>query len=265
MTPAQAERARQVAEVAQAWDDLESQHRVTFPAAEPPGPVAPEPVPMFGVLLRTAEREELRGVGRFDRAARVEARTCARAKAEAEACRLLSDATAKHAADQAASDAAWRALLEGDPDTVTSRLSGTFVRRGIGAAVTAVTGGQVQISVEVPGVEAVPSHRSTVTPAGQPTLKKLTKTEAAEAVRQVVAARVLLVAKEALAESPATNEVIVAAHFARSGDVLETALHRDGLSEAPWRLDAWSVLSAVDPDVEVNIGGRTQELRPLAR
>ena len=61
MTPAQAERARQVAGVAQAWDELESQHRVTFPAAQPPGPVAPDPVPMFGVLLHTAERSEASG------------------------------------------------------------------------------------------------------------------------------------------------------------------------------------------------------------
>lgn len=265
MTPAQAERARQVAEVSHAWDTLESQHRVAFPAAQAPGPVAADPVPMFGVLLRDAEREELRGIGRFDRDARREARVRARGRAEEKAGWLLSEAAAKHAADQAASDAEWAALLDADPHAVTSRTADALARRGIRADVTSGTAGEVRVALEVPGVEAVPTHRPDVTPTGLPTLKKLTKTEASEAVRQVVTARVLLVAKEVLAESPATEAVTVAARFPGSADVLRATLRRDRLARAPWHLDAWNVLTEVDPAVAVNIGGRTQELRPLGR
>jgi hypothetical protein len=220
---------------------------------------------MFGVLLRDAERQELRGIGRFDRDARREAKIRARIRAEEEVSRLLSEAAAMHAADQAASDAGWTALLDGDPHAVTSRTASAFTRRGIRADVTAGTAGEVHVAVEVPGVEAVPTHRPDVTPTGLPTLKKLTKTEASDALRQVVAARVLLVANEVLAESPATEHVTIAARFSGSADVLRTALRRDRLARAPWHLDAWNVLTDVDPAVDVNIGGRTQELRPLGR
>lgn len=66
-----------------------------------------------------------------------------------------------------------------------------------------------------------------------------------------------------MTESPATEVVSVAGRFVSSADVLRATLRRDRLKQAPWQLDAWRVLTAVDPDVEVNIGGRTQELRPL--
>ena len=145
---------------------------------------------------------------------------------------------------------------------MTDRVDGIFTRRGIRGHVTA-TGGEVHVSVEVPGSDAVPSHRPSTTATGLPTLKKLSKTENSEAVRQLVAARALLVGREAMAESPATEVVHVAARFDGSADVLRATLRRDRLEQAPWQLDAWRALVAVDPDVEVNVGGRTQGLRPL--
>lgn len=263
MTLAQADRARQIAEVTQAWQSLSSQHRMEFQPVSQPEPPAPEPLPMFSVLLSTAEREELRGVSRFDREGRREARSRARSGAEAEAMQVLSVATQEHASRQEVVAAQWAALTSGEPRAVVTAVTRAFADRGVPVAVSVDDSGDLRLLVQVPGPEAVPTHQPAVTPAGAPTLKKLTKTETAHHVREVAAARVLLAAKEAVAHSPSSSTVLVAAHFARGPVVLRSRLSRAALETAPWSRTAWEVLQAVDPEIDVNIGGRTQELRPL--
>jgi hypothetical protein len=262
MTPAQAEKAKQVEEVAAAWDELSRLHLSTFPEVTAPSLVAAEPVPMFGVLLREAERRALEGLGRFDRAARVEARERARSEAEAEALLLLDAGLRDHAARQEASDRAWSQLVAGEPSAVAAAVGQALSSRGLGVVVDSDRVGQVAVELEVPRIETIPTHRPDVTPKGMPTLKKLTKTELAHHDRQLVAARVLLAAKEALAQSRAIGVVAVVAR--RDGkDMIRTRLSRHALEGADWSRDAWDVLSEADPAVEADVGGRTQELRPL--
>ena len=265
LTPAQAERARQVAEVEQAWERLRGQHRLSFSPAERPGPVVPEPVPMFSALFIAAERDELRGVKRFDREARREARGRARELAEAEALRLLTAKIQDQESRQRFADASWEALVAGERKAVSDAVRRRLADRGARATVEVHEKGTISVTMQVPGPAALPTHKPSVTPKGMPTLKKLNKTEVAEEVREVVASRVLLAAKEALAQSPAMREVVVVAHFEGARPMLKSTLTRAALDRVDWDPDAWSVLTAVDPDIEVNLGGRTQELRPLAR
>jgi len=65
-----------------------------------------------------------------------------------------------------------------------------------------------------------------------------------------------------LCQSDAISEVEVSACRGRD-TLMKARLTRGSLRTAPWRLNAWDVLEAADPEVETNIGGRTQELRPL--
>ena len=118
------------------------------------------------------------------------------------------------------------------------------------------------VEVQIPEGDTTPTHQPGLTAKGAPDSKKLTKTELAFHLRQHAAARVLLVAKEALCQSAAVSLVDVCA--SRGGDpVIRATLTRASLRTAPWHLSAWDVLEAVDPQLETNIGGRTQELRPL--
>ncbi len=262
LTPAQAEKARQVQELADAWHELARMHRVRFPEATHPGAVPADPVPMFGVLLRDAERRLLKGVARFDRAARDQARARARAEAEQHALRLLTDGLRDRAERRDAADRTWTALESGQSDAMVVVVSDVLEQRGLDVAVTSDGTGHLRLDLQVPGPDAIPTHQPGVTPKGHSTLKKLTKTEVAQHVRQLVAARVLLAAKEALAQAPGARVVDVFAK--RGGDALLRAhLERARLHAADWSSTAWEVLNAIDPEVETNIGGRTQELRPL--
>lgn len=262
MTPAQAEKARRVEEAAQEWAQLAQIHRIEFDPIAAPEPVVTEPVPMFSVLLRQAERRHLRSVGRFDRLGRTEARRRAREEAEAEALRLLAGGIEDRDRRQEASDRAWAALVKGEPDAVEAAVSGALTARGLPVTVVSRRVGHVRIDVQVPGADAIPTHRPAVTAKGAPTLKKLTKTETAFHQRQQAAAGVLLVAKEARSQSSAISEVEVVASRGRD-PLMRTTLTSASLRAAPWRMDAWDVLLAADPQLETNIGGRTQELRPL--
>ncbi len=219
---------------------------------------------MFSVLLGAAERDELRGVKRLNRATRREARGRARERAEAEALHLLAAGIDDQEIRQRASDAAWEALLTGDPEAVSDAVRKRLVDRGVQATVVCHERGMVSVIMQAPGPEALPSQKPSVTPKGQPTLKKLNRTEVAQELRELVASRMLLVAKEAVAQSPAVRAVRVVAHFEGGRPVLRTSLSRTALDRTNWAPDAWDVLMAVDPALQVNIGGRTQELKPLA-
>ena len=139
MTPAQAERARLVEEVRAAWNVLHGQHRVAFPAVTKPGPVPPDPVPMFEVLLRNAEKKALSGVGRLDRAGRRTARRAARDEAEVEALAVLEDGLTDRRERQSAADARWSALVAGEPAAVEATLAEVFRQRGIRLLVEATS------------------------------------------------------------------------------------------------------------------------------
>lgn len=164
---------------------------------------------------------------------------------------------------QDGSDRAWTQLVDGQPEAVADAVTTALAARGVAAFVTSDRVGHVGLELRASlNEEDVPTHQPGRTPKGAPTLKKLTKTEIARHVRELLAAQVLLAAKEAAAQSPAITDVDVVVARGRDA-VLRTHLTRAGLESAPWHLAAWQVLEAADPMLEANIGGRTQELRPL--
>lgn len=263
MTPAQAAKARQVADVSLAWERLHGQHRLEFPEARAPGTVAAEPVPMFGVLLRESELFALARVGRLDRTARREGRRVARADAEARALELLERGLSDRQARQQQADAQWAALIAGEPAATEGAIAAALESRGVQVVVQSLSESAVRMVLQLPGDDVVPSHEPSVTPGGAPTLKKITKTQVAAVVREVAAGRVLLAAKEVYAVSPATQVIQVEGGFGHGPVVMRAIVTREACKGADWSTPAWAVLTSIDPRLEVNVGGRTQELRPL--
>ena len=264
MTPKQAERAEQVDAVRAAWLDLDSLHRTTFPDVTKPAAVKGEPVPMFAVLLRRAERDALTAVGRRDRDARKQAKAQARERAETEAMELLRDGVRERDERQEEADLSWASLVDGEPQALRDAVAGALEARGLDVTVASDARGVVIVEVQLPGDDHLPTHWPSTTPTGLPTLKKLTKTESAQHFRTLVGARVLLVAKEAFAQSTGLTVVHVAGIESGRKAIIRTSISRSALARASWDRPAWDVLEGCDPALEVNIGGRTQELRPLS-
>lgn len=263
MTPAQAEKARRVDETRRAWADLAELHRTTFPDAVEPDRFPGEPVPMFSALLHKAERQHLAGVSRRDRQAREGARQRARQDAEREALALLEVGIRDRDERRRDDEIAWAALVAGETEALEVAVSNALRSRGLDVVVTSGQRGVTAIDLTLPGPELLPTHWPATTPKGLPTLRKLNKTEMAEQVRQLVAARVLLAAKESLAQSPGLAQVCVTGRRADGKAILRAGISRSAVNSASWHQDAWSVLEACSQVLETNIGGRTLELRPL--
>ena len=96
----------------------------------------------------------------------------------------------------------------------------------------------MRLSVELPGEEVVPTHTPSVTAAGASSVKKVTKTQVAAAVREVAASGILLAVKEAFAASPSTRLVHVNGGFGGGPSVIRAEVTREALADAPWSLDA---------------------------
>ena len=78
---------------------------------------------------------------------------------------------------QAQLDAQWNALLACDAEIVLLALNEAFADNEAAASAVGVDGTEVTLLVLVPGDSEIPSGKPTVTPAGNLSLKKLTKTE----------------------------------------------------------------------------------------
>jgi hypothetical protein len=219
---------------------------------------------MFSVLLRNAERQQLAGVSRRDRPTREVARRRAREEAEREALALLEVGVRDRDARRRDEELAWESLVKGEPEALTLALSEALTSRGLDVDVTSGQRGVATVDLALPGAELLPTHWPTTTPKGLPTLRKLNKTEMAEQVRQLVAARVLLALKECVAQSAGLHLVCVTGRRADGKAIVRAEIPRTAVGSAPWSRDAWSVLEACSADLQVNIGGRIAELRPLS-
>ena len=232
---AAAEKAQQARDLLAAFRAIDDLHRPHFPPAEPP--VAPAPPPVDREALRRRHREAAtKGISWFARAARKQATAAADAAADREAVVLERQRAEQRQAQQRELDAIWQRLLTNDPDVVLATLAEAFEDNEAAAAAVGIDDGEVSLLVLVPDTTAVPERKPTTTPAGNLSLKKLTKREAADFYKVVVCGHVLVTVKEAFAVAPALagarvaavrvtgddaygrprTEVVLAAHFRRA-------------------------------------------------
>lgn len=210
-TAAKAEQAQQLAEALQGILEL---HREEFPAAQRPV-AAPPPQPDVAAIRARHRQEALSGVGFFDRAGRKAAKARAQAAAEAEMAAIREQDARLHAEYQSQLDLHWSRLQANDPDAVMGALAEAFEDNEAAAAPVGVTSEHglagASMVVLVPGVDAVPERKPTTTPAGNLSLKKLTKRESADFYKLLVCGYVLATVKEAFAVAPGLTHVRVVA------------------------------------------------------
>ena len=262
LTPAQAERFRQVEASRVAFAALEGLHRAEFPSPAPEVAVMAK-LPRFHTLLMTAEKQALRGVSIRDRQARRAARAAARSRAELWATDLLSIATTDVRDRQAAIDARLRALHDNDPATVLHTIGAEFARLGRAIRVTQVCDGEVGLLATIPPPDVVPATKPALTPNGAPTLHQVTKTEHAEWYAQVIASHILLAAKEAFALAPALVGARVVAVDAAGVPVVAARIMRERLERVDWSAGAWPIVHWLDAGLRCDVRGRTRELRTI--
>lgn len=189
---------------------LTSAHLADFPEATrgiADLPVAPD----VDAVEREIRRDAMRDIGWFARSARRAARESARRTAVVEVNELVRRGLDEAQGLQRAMDEHWAALVAHDAETVISAVEDAFadngwasvcVDAGVGSARPYLT-----CAVLSPVADTMPERAVGTTPAGNPTARKRTKTDRNHLYAAAVGSTVLATVKEALATSPATQEV----------------------------------------------------------
>lgn len=205
-----ATKAEEGATIAAALTHLGDLHRARFAPARSPQLAAPT-VANQEKILATHTTEALRGIGIFQRKQRKAARESARWAAYHEINARYEEARRDH--DQAVINAGhwWKRLNDNDPDTVWDQLARAFADNQAAAAPLAIDGTHADLAVLLPPTSTLPAKMPGVTAAGNPSLKKMTKTQAAEWYQILTCGFVLATASEAFAVAPGLTEVTLVA------------------------------------------------------
>jgi hypothetical protein len=213
------------------------------------------------------------GIGFFQRGARKQAAAAAEQAAQQQIARLEQERQRQREEHQRQLNQWWNALIRNDQDTVLAVLAEAFEDNEAPAAAVAVDGAEVFLVVLVPAIDIVPERKPATTPAGNLTLKRLTKAERGALHTIVVASHVLLTVREALAVAPglASARVIALQHSRNDAygkpkvDVLLAArLERARLDRVLWdQADAGSVLDDAATENLTKLRRATNELQPL--
>jgi hypothetical protein len=265
-------KADEAGRLADALSAIVELHRAEFAPARPP--VAPPPP---GVDRDAVRRRHVAAAKAetsiFARRARRAAIQEAERRASAEVTSTEEHYRAQRVAWQAHLDQEWAALAANDPDTVLATLARAFEDNEAAAAAVGVHGAEVSLVVVVPAPDAVPERRPTTTPAGNLSLKTLTKGEAAELYRLLVAGHVLATVKECFAVAPGlTSARVVAVRRSRADSygrsrpeaLVAARVERRGLDGIRWsEADAAMVLQDASSELVMVLAGRSRALQPI--
>lgn len=232
---ARAEKAAEGERLKAQFDQIRTIHQAEFPLVQ--RPVAPSPPTVDRRILLSGHRARAkRGTSVFNRAARNTAYAQAARDPEHEARDIEAVWGEEETAWQRHLDSQWTALLRNDPDMVLHGLAEAFSDNDAAAAAVGISGAALAVVVVVPPPTVLPERKPMVTPAGNLSLKKLTKKESSELYKTLVCGHILVTIKEAFASAPSvttiisvavrpatidssakiTAEVLVAAEFKRS-------------------------------------------------
>ena len=167
----------------------------------------------------------------------------------------------------------WGALLRNDPEVVLSVLGEAFEDNEAPAAAVGIDGPEVALVVLAPSIDMIPERKPDRTPAGNLTLKKLTKGERASFHSTAVASHVLLTVKETLAVAPALSacRIVAIQHAGNDAygqprvDVLMAArFERGRLHGVLWnQAAALHIISDTATELVANLRKTTGEMQPI--
>ena len=267
-----AKKADDARQIADALQRLFGMHRAEYPAAT--APQAPQPEPIDGAAIDEAHRKAaLTGIGFFARAQRRAAKLAAQESAQREIAARTAEQEQRREAHQAQLDAWWQELLANEPGRVHWALDRALADNRTSAVVLQLDGGAATVRVTIPDPDVLPDRLPSLTQAGNLSLRRANKTEAAELYRLLVAGIVLTTVKESLAVAPGLTSMRVIAVRRTPEDayghcelepLLDATIARDALQGIEWaEHDAWVVLTTAAPDLTVHLKGVTKQLSPI--
>ncbi len=202
-----AQRADEAAASQRQLNQLFAPSRQPVQAARPPKLRQPGPVDPG----RHAKQEWTRRKGEahvWQRTERRRLRAEADAYGRACAAELDAQAQANFQQLQAQADAQWQALRAGKPAAVQSALHAAFKDAGR-VAILSVGQADAVLRVHLPGLEIVPQLKAYTTPGGRPSAKARTKTEKNQLYASLLAAELVVTARQAYAVCPSLRAVRV--------------------------------------------------------
>ena len=262
-TPARASSAASASATVEArFRELSQMHR--RPLAPPVVPSAPTvELPRFAVLVATAEKQELRGVRLWDRVGRREARQRARVVAEGWARDLLAIVDGERRERERGAAERQQGLAGNDPYVVRQEVRDAAARCRLPIEVTGMDRDLAHLTVTAPRPDAIPERKPARTPAGNPTLAKLTKTEANEWYARLLAGHAILAARLAFDAAPRLGTVAVVVRNPERAALLAVRLTRSAATSSAAVSDAWQALQQYGSELRHVVKGRTRELQPL--
>ena len=148
-----------------------------------------------------------RGISIFQRKRRQVARESARWAAYNEINARFQEARLAHGRAQRDADQWWSLLLACDPDIVWMQLARAFADNEAAAAPLSIKGDHADLAVLLPPTSSLPGKMPGVTAAGNPSLRKMTKTQSAAWYQVLTCGFVLATTSEAFAVAPGLNEL----------------------------------------------------------
>ena len=269
---ARVEKAEQARGLAEALKTILDLHRQEFPPAA--RPTVPPPPEVSLADIQSRQRAEARkSTSIFARQQRKLALAEADRLAGEEAVATRRELAEQTSLYQAQAGVWWEALSRCDPDTVLGVLSEAFEDNEAAAAAVGVNGREVSLLVVVPPVSAVPERKPTTTPAGNLSLKKLTKRETADFYKLLVCGHLLVTLREAFAVVPALESARIVAVRASEPDaygrrhpevILAGRCERSALHDVRWaEADAARVFNDCCEEKLIVQKGASAELQPL--
>jgi hypothetical protein len=267
-----ADKAAEANRLQQAFNSIAALHREEFrPAARPTTPPPPEPpVQQLRDLYRSQAR---RGTSFFDFAARREALRAADERADAAATIARTELARQASELQRQLDASWAALRRCEPDVTLEVLNAAFADNQAAASAVGIEGTEASLLVVVPPVTDIPERKPTLTAAGNLSLKKLTKTEAADVYKQLVCGHLVVTLKEAFAVAPGVVSARIVAVRASAPDaygnvnpevLAAVRCSRSDLAEVRWAgADAVQVVNDCCTEKILVQKGATRALQPV--
>jgi hypothetical protein len=247
-------------------------HHVDFPAAKPP--VAPEPPPVDKKAFVSArKKQELAGIPFWKLGLRKDAKKRAAELAEEDVEVERERVVAERFQRQAELDERWKRLTNNDPETVISAIEEAFEDNEAPATPVDVEDDVLSLVMMAPGEDAVPDKKPALTPSGNPTVKRMNKTETADAYVTLVFGHLLATVKEALACAPEIDQVKTVVVRRTPKDIygrqhlealFAATYDRKNMERIQWK-DALAPEIAIEggQDVLVQLKGRAKTLQPL--
>lgn len=237
-------------------------HTQTFDQAVRPAAPAPQPVDRAG-LRRQQRALALLGISVLKRSDR----KSAKARADQEAERLAATETQRREAaaaeQQEELDHFWERLVANDEETVLACVEAAFEDNEAPAAAVGCDDGSLSLVMRFPPVDGVvPETHATVTAAGNPTVKKRTKTDRNDLYVTALASHALVTVKEAFAVATALREARLLAIIENNRvltPVLYARYERAELADVDWQRYPEEITADVARDGIVGVKGRTGE------